>query len=156
MLLLIMVWLRDIIRNDWGKLQTRQHSSCLVTKLPHLDNYNKARKMLPIITIMFGIIQLITPYRVNNSTHTFHQYTLRLQNIDRKQLMGYLKDKGIASAVYYPVPLHSQEAFKRFKSSDDDFPVTNQLVKEVLSLPMHTELNEDILKRITETVISFL
>ncbi|HXK81769.1 MAG TPA: DegT/DnrJ/EryC1/StrS family aminotransferase [Bacteroidales bacterium] len=133
-------------------------AAVLLAKLPHLDNYNKARKNAADYydNVFRNYSELITPYRVNNSTHTFHQYTLRLQNIDRKQLMGYLKDKGIASAVYYPVPLHSQEAFKRFKSSDDDFPVTNQLVKEVLSLPMHTELNEDILKRITETVISFL
>lgn len=133
-------------------------AAVLLAKLPHLDDYNSARLSAANYydSAFRKYKELITPYRLRNSTHTFHQYTLRLQNIDRKQLMEHLKRKGIASAVYYPVPLHRQEAFNNYHADDSEFTVTNQLVKEVLSLPMHTELDEDTLKRITEAVICFL
>jgi UDP-2-acetamido-2-deoxy-ribo-hexuluronate aminotransferase len=133
-------------------------AAVLLAKLPHLDNYNNSRlEAANYYDNAFGKYEeLVTPNRVRNSTHTFHQYTLKLRNIDRKQLMEHLKSKGIASAVYYPVPLHRQKAFNKYEAFDADFPVTNQLVKEVLSLPMHTELDEDTLKRISDAVISFL
>lgn len=133
-------------------------AAVLLAKLPHLDDYNSARLSAANYydSAFRKYKELITPYRLRNSTHTFHQYTLRLQNIDRKQLMEHLKRKGIASAVYYPVPLHRQEAFNNYHADDSEFAVTNQLVKEVLSLPMHTELDEDTLKRVTEAVICFL
>lgn len=133
-------------------------AAVLLAKLPHLDDYNSARLSAANYydSAFRKYKELITPYRLRNSTHTFHQYTLRLQNIDRKQLMEHLKRKGIASAVYYPVPLHRQEAFNNYHADDSEFTVTNQLVKEVLSLPMHTELDEDTLKRVTEAVICFL
>ena len=88
--------------------------------------------------------------------HVFHQYTLRIINADRNGLMQHLLDKGIPCAIYYPIPLHSQKAYLDSRYKEEDFPVTNQLVKEVLSLPMHTELDDEQLKFITDSVLEFL
>ncbi len=86
----------------------------------------------------------------------FHQYTLKIKGVDRDALAQHLNEKGIPCGVYYPVPLHSQKAYKDSRYKESDFEVTNQLVKEVISLPMHTELEDDQIKFITSTIIDYL
>ena len=90
--------------------------------------------------------KITTPARSEKSTHTFHQYTLVLDGVDRKALMEHLASKGVASAVYYPVALHNQKAFQEFSYNPTDFPVTDKLCETVMSLPMNTELDEKTLK----------
>lgn len=96
---------------------------------------------------------VIIPARSKNSTHTFHQYTIRVPR--RDELKKYLESKRIPSVVYYPVPLHLQKAYRQASAPEGTFPITEQLSKEVLSLPMHTELTGEQLDYICETVISF-
>ena len=88
--------------------------------------------------------------------HVFHQYTLKIKNTDRDALATHLNEKGIPCGVYYPIPLHLQKAYLDDRYKEDDFKVTNQLVKEVISLPMHTELDDEQIEFITSTVINFL
>ena len=86
----------------------------------------------------------------------FHQYTLKLNGVDRDALHQHLLDHKIPCAIYYPVPLHSQKAYTDERYNEEDFKVTNKLIKSVISLPMHTELEEDQLKFITQTVLNFI
>ena len=85
----------------------------------------------------------------------FHQYTLQVKNNKRAALQAFLQEKGIPSMIYYPVPLYKQDAFKKYVKKDFFMPVTEQLCTEVLSLPIHTEMNEDTLKYITESIKQF-
>jgi dTDP-4-amino-4,6-dideoxygalactose transaminase len=86
----------------------------------------------------------------------FHQYTLRLINADRDALVSYLNSKNIPCGVYYPIPLHKQKAYKSDRYEESNFSVTNQLSKEVFSLPMHTELDDNQIAYITKVVLDFL
>ena len=81
---------------------------------------------------------------------------MRVSGINRDDLKDHLQSEGIPAMIYYPVPLHQQNAYKQPEFKDEDFPVTNQLCREVISLPMHTELSEEQLKRITETVTQYI
>lgn len=99
---------------------------------------------------------LMTPYRDPKTTHTFHQYTLKVNGVDRDALQKHMIDQGIPAMIYYPVPLHMQEAFADLGYKAGDFPVTEQLCKEVISLPMHTELNEAQLERISSALLDFV
>jgi dTDP-4-amino-4,6-dideoxygalactose transaminase len=95
------------------------------------------------------------PFRAPYSTHVFHQYTLKIQNGKRNELLEYLNSHGIPSMIYYPIPLNRQKAFAQFADSDLSLPITEKLCNSVISLPMHTELNEDILKTITTKIRNF-
>src|SRR5690554_1909878 len=139
----------------------------LRAKLPHLDTYNATRrKAAQKYTEAFkGIDQIITPSTCETckgskyedcNCHVFHQYTLRLQNVDRDALVNHLNEKGIPCGVYYPIPLHLQKAYKDERYKEEDFPVSNQLVKEVISLPMHTELVDEQIDYIAKSVIDFI
>ncbi|WP_276832917.1 DegT/DnrJ/EryC1/StrS family aminotransferase [Chryseobacterium cucumeris] len=86
-----------------------------------------------------------TPKRAANSTHVFHQYTLRVKNGKRDELQKYLAQKNIPSMVYYPLPLYKQEAFLQYVEEGFSLPVTEQLCKEVISLPVHTEFDQEVL-----------
>ena len=88
------------------------------------------------------------------STHVFHQYTLKIKNGRRNELKTYLQEKGIPSMIYYPIPLYKQEAFKPF-TEVTHLPVTEQLCEEVISLPIHTEMDLDTISYITNTVNNF-
>jgi dTDP-4-amino-4,6-dideoxygalactose transaminase len=92
----------------------------------------------------------------NCDCHVFHQYTLKVINVDRDALVAHLNEKGIPCGVYYPIPLHLQKAYADKRYNEEDFKVTNQLVKEVISLPMHTELDNEQIEFITKTVIDFI
>jgi dTDP-4-amino-4,6-dideoxygalactose transaminase len=139
-------------------------AAVLRAKLPHLDNYNKARieAANKYSEAFKGIENIITPGGFNSEknlsekSHVFHQYTLKIKNADRDALVNHLNEKGIPCGVYYPIPLHLQKAYKDERYKEEDFTVTNQLIKEVISLPMHTELDDEQIKYITETIINFV
>lgn len=142
-------------------------ATILRVKLPHLDTYNAARRSAAkkYTKAFTGIKNIVTPKgycQVDNCVcdtcdcHVFHQYTLRILNTDRDALVEHLNTHGIPSGVYYPIPLHAQKAYKDSRYKEADFTVTNQLVKEVISLPMHTELDDEQIDFITEKVIEFV
>ena len=134
-------------------------AAVLNAKLPYLDTYNEARRAAAhkYNAAFAGHKNIITPITSGDAdSHVFHQYTLRIINADRDALMQHLLDKGIPCAIYYPIPLHSQKAYLDARYREGDFPVTNRLVKEVLSLPMHTELDDEQIGFITQSVLEFL
>ncbi|KAF2336102.1 MAG: DegT/DnrJ/EryC1/StrS family aminotransferase [Flavobacterium nitrogenifigens] len=131
----------------------------LNAKLPLLDEYNKARRLAATKynAAFAGNAKIITPdFDANENDHVFHQYVLRILDADRNALMQHLLDKGIPCAIYYPIPLHSQKAYLDPRYKEEQFPVTNQLVQEVIALPMHTELDDEQIKFITDSVLEFL
>ena len=134
-------------------------AAVLNAKLPLLDKYNQARQNAARkYTAAFeGHKNIIAPSICEIcDCHVFHQYTLRIIDANRDGLMQHLLDKGIPCAIYYPIPLHSQKAYLDIRYKEDHFPVTNQLVKEVISLPMHTELDDEQIEYITNSVLEFL
>lgn len=134
-------------------------AAILRCKLPHLDSYCAARlEAANYYDNAFATIdELKTPFRSPNSTHVFHQYTLQLSpDLDRDELISFLAKNDIPCMVYYPVALHMQKTYRDERYSDGSFPVTEKLVKSVFSLPMHTELTEEQLEKITSTLISFI
>ena len=142
-------------------------ATILRAKLPHLDSYNEARrKAARKYTAHFkDIPQIITPTGFCKGAisicdtcdcHVFHQYTLRVLDTDRDALVQYLNSLDIPCGVYYPIPLHAQKAYMDERYQEQDFKVTNQLVKEVISLPMHTELDDEQIDYISKAVIDFV
>ena len=111
------------------------------------DYYDKAFANHPALT---------TPYRDPKSTHVFHQYTLKTEGIDRFEMQEYLMERGVPAMVYYPVPLHLQKAYRDPRYKEGDFPVTETLCEQVISLPMHTELTDEQLQHITSNVLEYL
>jgi dTDP-4-amino-4,6-dideoxygalactose transaminase len=139
-----------------SRLDTIQ-AAVLRIKLKQLDNYNASRlKAADYYDNAFADIpQIQTPIRFKKSNHIFHQYTMVLKDVDRGELQNFLKEKGIPAPIYYPVPLHLQKAYKNERYKKGDFPITEMLSNSVLSLPMHTEMTEEDLKYITESVRAF-
>ncbi len=133
-------------------------AAVLQIKLPLLDSYCDARRKAAMYyTEAFSTnSNIITPAISVFSTHVFHQYTLRITNGKRNELHQHLLDNNIPNAIYYPVPLHAQKAYQDDRYNEADFTVTNQLIDEVISLPMHTELEEDQLAFITKTINDFI
>ena len=141
-------------------------AAVLDAKLPHLDAYNKARQTAAIKynEALKGIDQIITPKMSNGcisicdncDCHVFHQYTLRVIGVDRDALAGHLNALGIPCGIYYPIPLHKQKAYADDRYDEADFTVTNKLTREVISLPMHTELDDEQIEYITSTIIKFI
>ncbi|MBA9072864.1 dTDP-4-amino-4,6-dideoxygalactose transaminase [Flavobacterium gossypii] len=134
-------------------------AAVLNVKLPKLDEYNAARQLAAqkYSQALANHKNIVTPYVAGErDSHVFHQYTLRILDADRDGLMQHLLDKGIPCAIYYPIPLHSQKAYINVRYKEEDFPITNQLVKEVISLPMHTELDDEQIKFITDSILEFL
>ena len=126
-------------------------------KLPLLNDYNAARnKAASYYSDAFADIdELLTPVKGEDTTHVFHQYTLRVTNGKRNELQAFLTEKEIPAMIYYPVPLRKQKAYDNGHYNDADFPNTDKLVDEVMSLPMHTELDEEQLAYITSAVREF-
>ncbi|MCF8234511.1 MAG: DegT/DnrJ/EryC1/StrS family aminotransferase [Bacteroidales bacterium] len=133
-------------------------AAVLNIKLKHLDEYADARRKAAMFydSAFAGHPKLQIPAKATNSTHVFHQYTLVTNNTDRDGLLKHLQDKGIPCAIYYPVPMHMQKAYHDPRYSEGDFPVTEDLSKKVISLPMHTELDEEQLKFITDAVLEYV
>lgn len=132
-------------------------AAILRLKLPHLDEYNAARKKAADAydKALKNHPNIEIPTRKENTKHVFHQYTLKIKNADRNALQKYLAENDIPAMIYYPVPLHQQKAYDHGEYSDAQFPVTMDLVKAVISLPMHTELEKDQLDKITSTILNF-
>jgi dTDP-4-amino-4,6-dideoxygalactose transaminase len=140
-----------------SRLDTLQ-AAILDIKLKHLDEYAVARQKAAAYynNAFANNPKIKTPETASYTDHVFHQYTLVLKDVDREGLMKHLAEKGIASAVYYPVPLHMQKAYLDPRYKEGDFPVTEALAKSVISLPIHTELTEEIQKEITDAVLEFV
>lgn len=126
-------------------------------KLPLLNSYSEARrKVADYYDEAFkNHPNILTPERAENSTHVFHQYTLRILNGKRNELQKFLAEKEIPAMIYYPVALRKQKAYYQ-ESNDADFVNTDQLLSEVISLPMHTELDDEQMKYITDAVLEFV
>lgn len=126
-----------------SRLDTIQ-AAILRVKLRHLNHFVKARQEAAAMydSLLGDVEGMHIPYRNPHSTHVFHQYTIRLDvHLDRDHIQQYLAERGIASAVYYPLPVYKQKAYFQSDCHPDDFPVSELLSKTVLSLPMHTELS---------------
>ena len=126
-------------------------------KLKYLDNYNKARnQMAENYNKAFSAVeQLHTPALNKNSTHVYHQYTLRIHPLYRDPLIAYLNGKGIPNRIYYPIPLHKQKVFSKIVDSNCNLPNTNLLSATCLSLPIHTEIENSSQEYIIEQVLNF-
>ncbi|MDD6748000.1 MAG: DegT/DnrJ/EryC1/StrS family aminotransferase [Paludibacteraceae bacterium] len=133
-------------------------AAILDAKLPHLDAYTAARQRAAAYydKAFANNEKLLIPGREPHSTHVFHQYTLRVVGVDRDQLREGLAERGIPAMIYYPVPLHQQKAYLDPRYKDGDFPVAERLAACVLSLPMHTELDEEQLTFITSSVLELI
>ncbi len=138
-----------------SRLDTIQ-AAILDTKLPHLDEYIAARQRAAEYydKVFAGCDKILIPERSRNSTHVFHQYTLRITGANRDAVREALTKAGVPAMVYYPIPLHMQKAYQDARYKQGDFPVAERLAACVLSLPMHTELDEEQLSYITEQVLN--
>ncbi|RCT56122.1 DegT/DnrJ/EryC1/StrS aminotransferase family protein [Winogradskyella sp. KYW1333] len=141
-------------------------AAVLDAKLPHLDSYNDTRRNAarkyneafkdhPKITIPSGRTEC-EGICSTCDCHVFHQYTLKLKDVDRDALVAHLNENNIPCGVYYPIPLHNQKAYVDERYNEADFTVTNELVKSVISLPMHSELDDEQINFISNTVLNFI
>lgn len=139
-----------------SRLDTLQ-AAILKVKLQFLDQYTEARnKAADFYSEQLKNIKgLQTPVRAKNSTHVFHQYTLKISRGKRDLLKKHLEDKGVPTMIYYPIPLHLQNAYRKEGFGVGSFPLTESLSKEVLSLPIHTEMKEEQLNYIVNSIKEF-
>jgi len=139
-----------------SRLDTIQ-AAILRVKLKYLAGFNRARQDVADFydRALAGCKQVITPLRSGFSSHIFHQYTLKIKDGNRDDLRKYLASANIPSMVYYPEPLHMQEAYRHLGYAQDDFPVTSDLCRSVLSLPVHTEMEQEQLEYITQKVLEY-
>ena len=139
-----------------SRLDTIQ-AAVLDVKLNYLNDFNQRRQNAAswYDQELKNIEEIQLPARASNSDHIFHQYTLKIKGGKRDDLQAYLKECNIPSMVYYPVPLHQQEAFIEFQEPGRTFSNAEHLSSQVLSLPMHTELSKEQLKDITDTIKRF-
>ncbi len=140
-----------------SRLDTIQ-AAILDIKLRHLDEYITARRAAADFydKAFAGNPKIKTPYRAAFSHHVFHQYTLILEGVDRDGLNQFLAENKIPSMIYYPVPGHKQKMFEQFGTASQVMPVTDWLTERVISLPMHTELDEEQLNFITNKVLEYV
>jgi UDP-2-acetamido-2-deoxy-ribo-hexuluronate aminotransferase len=133
-------------------------AAILDIKLKHLDEYIAARrKAADFYDSAFANNKKITiPFRDADNKHVFHQYTLLVEGVDRNALHQYLADNGVPSMIYYPVPAHRQKMFEAFGGSSYNLPVTDWLTERVISLPIHTELDEEQQSFIVSKVLEFI
>ncbi len=141
-------------------------AAVLRAKLPKLDTYGNLRREAArkYSKAFANQKHIVVPKTVNGcdgicatcDCHVFHQYTLKITNGTRDALVKHLNEKGIPCGVYYPIPLHKQKAYADERYQERDFPVTNRLVREVISLPMHTELDDEQIAHITDSIIGFV
>lgn len=133
-------------------------AAVLSVKLKHLNEYTTARQVAANFynAAFTSNDKIIIPTKSQYSTHVYHQYTLKLNGVNRSELKKHLENKGIPAMIYYPVPLHLQKAYQNARYKIGDFPVAEKLCECVLSLPMHTELTQDQLEYITKAVLEFV
>ena len=133
-------------------------AAVLRCKLPHLYQYNEERRRVAEYynNAFSGNSHIITPQVNPSSTHVYHQYTLRLVDVDRSGLIEYLNSKNIPAMIYYPVPLHMQKAYTDERYNSGDFPVSEKLAEQVVSLPMQTELDDEQLAYIASSLLEYI
>lgn len=139
-----------------SRLDTVQ-AAVLDVKLKYLNDYSAARQKVAkkYDDALSPVAGLVIPSRAVYSTHVFNQYTCRIENGKRDELKSYLQEKGIPTMVYYPVPVHLQEAYQIYGYKEGDFEVAERLCKEVISFPIHTEMKDEIQDYIIASIISF-
>jgi dTDP-4-amino-4,6-dideoxygalactose transaminase len=139
-----------------SRLDTLQ-AAVLNVKLNYLAQYEQTRNDAANYydRALESLTWLKKPVRMSGSTHVFHQYTLRIKDGQRDVLKNYLEKKGVPTMIYYPVPLHLQTAYRQPGLAEGSFPITERLSKEVLSLPIHTEITEDQLSYICNCLKDF-
>ncbi|MHC5308799.1 DegT/DnrJ/EryC1/StrS family aminotransferase [Myroides sp. LJL116] len=133
-------------------------AAVLDAKLPHLDTYNHNRRSSAMLynALLKDTKELIVPQIAKQEdSHVFHQYVLRVVNGQRDALLQHLQSKDIPCAIYYPIALHKQKAYLDPRYKESDFPVTNELVEQVLALPMHSELEKEQIEFICTTINDF-
>lgn len=133
-------------------------AAILNIKLKDLDNYIAARRTAADYynQAFANHSKITTPFVASYCNHVYHQYTLIVDGVDRDGLSAYLAEKKIPSMIYYPVPGHKQKVFEAFGQADFDLATTDWLTKRVISLPMHTELEEEQLNYITTEVLNYI
>ncbi len=133
-------------------------AAILDIKLKKLDEYIAARRKAADYydTAFAGNEKITVPFRAANNKHVFHQYTLTLHGVNRDELNRFLAENGVPSMIYYPVPAHKQKMFDIFEEMDNELPVTDWLTERVISLPMHTELEEEQQEFIVKKVLEFV
>jgi UDP-2-acetamido-2-deoxy-ribo-hexuluronate aminotransferase len=139
-----------------SRLDTIQ-AAILRVRLKHLDTFNRARQKVASAydQAFAGCDPITVPYRAPWSSHIFHQYTLKINEQRRDELKKFLTSRKIPAMIYYPGPLHMQEAYRYLGYSANDLPVTSELCREVLSLPIHPEMEEDQLDYIITGVLEY-
>ncbi len=139
-----------------SRLDTIQ-AAILKVKLKNLDHYSAARNKMAAYydENLKDVTEIQIPKRAKNATHVFHQYTLKVKNGKRDELQKYLAEKNIPSMVYYPLPLYKQEAFQKYVKENYSLPVTEKLCSEVISLPIHTEFNQEVSDYIISEIKNF-
>lgn len=139
-----------------SRLDTLQ-AAVLLIKLRHLDEYiaERIRVADGYDRKFAGNSRILTPHRASYTKHVFHQYTIQVEGSGRDQLHQHLASYGIPSAIFYPVPAHRQKMFSIFGAAENALPVTDRLSERVLSLPIHTEMEEDQLEFISSKVLEF-
>ena len=132
-------------------------AAILRCKLPYLDEYIKHRNWVASVydEAFNDVDWLEIPFRNSNSTHVFHQYTLKTKEINRDEVRDFLKENDVPAMVYYPVPVHKQKAYDYLNSREQSFETTMSLSESVISLPMHTELDQEQLDKIISTIKKF-
>ena len=134
-------------------------AAILDIKLKRLDSYNNLRKKFASKYTEFlnNNSKILTPKVIGDEdSHVFHQYTIILKDANRDELVKYLNENNIPCGVYYPIPLHKQKAYQSIRFKEEDFSITNRLTKSVISLPMHTELDDDQIEYISDKIKIFL
>lgn len=129
-------------------------AAILSVKLKYLDGWNKKRQQNALIyNELLKDLPVIIPYKLDNVEHVYHLYVIRTEK--RDELEEYLKTNGISTGLHYPIPIHLQRAYKDLDYKIGDFPVTEKLSKEILSLPMFPELEEKDIYHICKTIKKF-
>jgi UDP-2-acetamido-2-deoxy-ribo-hexuluronate aminotransferase len=138
-----------------SRLDTIQ-AAVLKIKLAHLDEYCDARRLVAIVynKAFANHPNIVTPHEADFTHHVYHQYTLQVDNIDRDALVALLADHGVPSMIYYPVPAHRQKMFNTLNLPETNLPVTDWLTNRVISLPIHTEMDQETLNKITSTFLA--
>ncbi len=133
-------------------------AAILDIKLKYLDEYIVARRRAADFydNAFANHTKIITPFRHSSCTHVFHQYTLQLIDVDRDALSAYLTEQGIPNMIYYPVPAHKQKMFDAFGGRNYNLPISDWLTERVISLPIHTELDEEQQSLIVKKVLEFV
>lgn len=139
-----------------SRLDTLQ-AAILSVKLNYLDEYTKKRNEAASYynRALSSVPFIQTPKLAKNSTHVYHQYTIKIRERNRDEFKTYLEKNEIPSMIYYPVPLHLQKAYRKAGFDEGSFAVTEKLSKTVISLPIHTEMNEEELSYICDVIRKF-